>query len=175
MLVGEACFIDADSTTHLKYHVKYWVGMMRGRKSMDSYYQYEGGFLVAFAFPQRKEKWKYWMAIKVHSGENFHVNLHTGETLHITQASLGRYTETKEAIYLQLEIDGKVTVVGTLLPNKLQQQQMKLVFNRKFHISHTNTNDIIHLYEILIKRPQYNHGYPFFKYIYWNFLILYLT
>ncbi|KAK6126306.1 hypothetical protein DH2020_039951 [Rehmannia glutinosa] len=80
---------------------------------------------------------EFW-GVEVKSGEPLKVFPGDGMVLHLSQANLGELKKEKgnESICLFVNVDGKKFVLGTLLTDKLPQQQFDLVFDRDFELSH---------------------------------------
>ena len=61
----------------------------------------------------------------------------TMELLHITNMALGHKVKDGARYTVSIESAGTKTVAGTLLPNKIEQCQMDLVFSKEFTVKHT--------------------------------------
>ena len=59
------------------------------------------------------------------------------ELLHITNMSLGHKVKDGSRYTVFIESAGTSTVAGNLLPNKIEQCQMDLVFSKEFKVKHT--------------------------------------
>lgn len=97
---------------------------------------------------------EFW-GVEVKSGEHLPVTPGEGMILHLSQANLGELKKEKanESICLFLKVDGKTLVLGTLFTEKLPQQQLDLVFDRDFELSHNWKNGSIFFYGYKASNP----------------------
>ncbi|KAH6797609.1 histone deacetylase 3 [Perilla frutescens var. hirtella] len=86
--------------------------------------------------------------VEVKNGESLKVSPGDGRVLHLSQASLGELKDKKgkENVNLFVNVDGKKLVLGTLITNKLPQQQFDLLFDWDFELSHNWKSGSVYFY-----------------------------
>ncbi|KAL1549337.1 Histone deacetylase hdt1, variant 2 [Salvia divinorum] len=86
---------------------------------------------------------EFW-GVEVKNGETLKVAPGFNMVLHLSQACLGETKKEKgnESVCLFVNVDEKKLVLGTLVTDKLPQQQFDLVFDRDFELSHNWKNGI---------------------------------
>ncbi|KAK4348414.1 hypothetical protein RND71_031169 [Anisodus tanguticus] len=94
---------------------------------------------------------EFWGA-EVKSGEPLTVQPGDGMVLHLSQASLGEVKKA-ESVCLSVNIDGKKLVLGTLISEKVPQQQFDLVFDRDFELSHNLKSGSVYFFGYKATNP----------------------
>lgn len=89
------------------------------------------------------------------------------ETSFVLQACIGEQKKAKgnETINLFVNVDGKKLVLGTLLTEKLPQQQFDLVFEKDFEITHNWKNGSVYVYGYRATNPYEDEEYPSYQFI----------
>ncbi|XP_059296453.1 histone deacetylase HDT1-like isoform X2 [Lycium ferocissimum] len=97
---------------------------------------------------------EFWGA-EVKSGQPLSVQPGDDMVLHLSQASLGEAKNVKgsEPVCLSVTIDGKKLVLGTLISDKLPQQQFDLVFDKEFELSHNWKNGSVYFFGYKAANP----------------------
>ncbi|CAA3014684.1 Histone deacetylase HDT1 [Olea europaea subsp. europaea] len=97
---------------------------------------------------------EFW-GVEVKSGEPLPVTPGEGMILHLSQANLSELKKEKanESICLFLKVNGRTLVLGTLFTEKLPQQQLDLVFDRDFELSHNWKNGSVFFYGYKASNP----------------------
>ncbi|KAL6579713.1 hypothetical protein OROMI_007737 [Orobanche minor] len=80
---------------------------------------------------------------EVESGQTLNVNIAEGKVMRLRKAKLGK--EIDETVFLEISVDGKQLVAGKLNPHRRPQQDLKLLIDKDFKISHTGSNGIVYL------------------------------
>ncbi|CAL5331927.1 unnamed protein product [Camellia sinensis] len=77
-------------------------------------------------------------SVEVKAGQPLKVNLEVGSVIHISQAALGEGKKGKgnDIVPLQVNINGKKLVLGSLSAGKFPQVSFDLVFEKEFELSH---------------------------------------
>ncbi|KAG6437276.1 hypothetical protein SASPL_102189 [Salvia splendens] len=80
---------------------------------------------------------EFW-GVEVKNGETLKVAPGENMVLHLSQACLGETKKEKanDSACLFVNVEGKKLVLGTLVTDKIPQQQFDLVFDRDFELSH---------------------------------------
>ncbi|XP_057779340.1 histone deacetylase HDT1-like [Salvia miltiorrhiza] len=97
---------------------------------------------------------EFW-GVEVKSGEPLKVVPGENMVLHLSQACLGESKKEKanDSVCLFVNVDGKKLVLGTLITEKLPQQQFDLVFDRDFELSHNWKSGSIYFYGYKANNP----------------------
>ncbi|KAL1549338.1 Histone deacetylase hdt1 [Salvia divinorum] len=97
---------------------------------------------------------EFW-GVEVKNGETLKVAPGFNMVLHLSQACLGETKKEKgnESVCLFVNVDEKKLVLGTLVTDKLPQQQFDLVFDRDFELSHNWKNGSIYFYGYKASNP----------------------
>ncbi|KAL6579839.1 hypothetical protein OROMI_007863 [Orobanche minor] len=80
---------------------------------------------------------------EVESGQTLNVYIAEGKVLRLRNAKLGK--EIDETVFLEISVDGKQLVAGKLNPHRQPQQDLKMMIDKDFKISHTGSNGIVYL------------------------------
>nr|GMC79581.1 histone deacetylase HDT1-like isoform X1 [Ipomoea batatas] len=99
-------------------------------------------------------KMEFW-GVEVKSGEPFSVKPGDGMVLHLSQANLGEVKKLhgSESVCLFVNVDGRKLVLGTLISDKLPQQQFDLIFDKDFELSHNWKNGNVYFYGFKAQNP----------------------
>jgi nucleophosmin 1 len=90
---------------------------------------------------------EFW-GIEVKAGEPAKVNPGGGRLLHLSQATLGpaKKDKVKETVFMNIDVEGKNLVLGSLHSEKCPQQMFDLVFNVEFELSHNWKNGSVYFF-----------------------------
>ncbi|XP_019154774.1 PREDICTED: histone deacetylase HDT1-like isoform X2 [Ipomoea nil] len=97
---------------------------------------------------------EFW-GVEVKSGEPLSVKPGDGMILHLSQANVGEVKKLhgSESVCLFVNVDGKKLVLGTLISDKLPQQQFDLIFDKDFELSHNWKNGNVYFYGFKAQNP----------------------
>lgn len=109
----------------------------------------------AASFPSDMEFW----GVKVKSGGLLKVTPGEGMVVHVTQASLGKMKKkAKNSARLFVHTDGKKFVLAKLSANNLPQQQLNLVFEKDFELSHNWKKGSVYMFGYKAQNPRADDG-----------------
>ncbi|XP_047982417.1 histone deacetylase HDT1-like [Salvia hispanica] len=97
---------------------------------------------------------EFW-GVEVKNGETLKVAPGENMVLHLSQACLGETKKEKanDSVCLFVNVEGKKLVLGTLVTDKIPQQQFDLVFDRDFELSHNWKSGSIYFYGYKASNP----------------------